>query len=352
MEVIISICATERYAYATKTQATAIFANLAYLEEPIRGKILLISDRKKKMLSLEAFYKDGLPDGWEVVHLDIGKVDDSHKNYKESAQLLIAKMRGLAANYAKKVGCDYYWSLDSDVIPKANSLRCMVDLLRFDHGYYGVAACPYPSQGGGPFMLGHGTPQRQILPNFYNDEKIVPEKVLERIESLKEKLSSLEKEGEPKDDIEFKKRLIIFNKIRRWDNFIDKKCPPYGNVYEVIAKFGWKPRGWLDFAYPSIGKGSVIPSDWCGFGNTLCSKRALALIDFSGYEGKGTEDLFIIWNRWTPNGVRIGGLPHCPADHIIRRDGGYKHLLTYHEQGGDFDGHLRQREVEWIDEDS
>lgn len=349
--IAISICATERYAYAVKTQAEAVLANISYLGEDSYGVIILVSDGCKKMEDLEIFYRNSLPEGWEVNHIYIKNVDDSHKNYKESAQLLIAKLRTASAVAAKQRRVNYYWSLDSDVIPKVNSLRCMLDLLTFDHGYYEVAACPYPSQGGGPFMLGHGTPQRQILPNFYNEEKDVPEVILKRVELLSEKLKELEADS-PNLEKTLHERKILFNKIRRWDSYIDKRCHPSGNVYDVTSKFGWKRRGWLDFAYPSLGKGAIIPSDWCGFGNTLCSSKALSLIDFSGYEGKGTEDLYIIWNRWHPNGVRIGGLPHCPADHIIRRDGKHVHILTYHEQGGEFNGHLRQRDVKWIDEDS
>jgi hypothetical protein len=328
-----------------------VLANISYLGEESAGVVILVSDGCSKMYFLAKFYEDSLPKGWSVKHIILEKVDDSHKNYKESAQLLIAKMRTASAVYAKQICSKLYWSLDSDVIPKVNSLRCMIDLLDFDHGYYGVTACPYPSQGGGPFMLGHGTPQRQILPNFYNEEKEVPEKVLKRLEELTNTLKAMEADSENLEK-SLSKRKTIFNKIRRWETFIDKKCQPSGNVYDVTSKFGWKRRGWLDFAYPSLGKGAIIPSDWCGFGNTLCSERALALIDFSGYEGKGTEDLFIIWNKWHPNGIRIGGLPHCPADHVIRRDGGFVHILTYHEQGGEFNGHLRQRDIAWRDEDS
>ena len=357
--IAITVCATSKYAYAVISQARSVLANISYLGKKTKGTIVLVSDNCEKMKSLELFYQRLLPKRWKVEHLIISNESDSHKNYGASAQLLIAKMRGLSATFCKKLDVDYYWSLDSDVIPKPNSLKCMIDVINFDNDLYQVAACPYPSQGGGPFMLGHGTPRKQICPNFYPEEKLVPEKVSERIASLKNKLESLEKAFEKKrkvkkeKDESFEERRILFNKIRRWELFVDKKCPPAGNVYELNSKFGWKKRGWLDYAYPSIGRGAVIPSDWCGFGNTLCSKKALDLIDFSGYEGKGTEDLFIIWNCWYPNNVRIGGLPHCPADHIIRRDGGFVHLFTYHEPDGEFEGHLRQQDRKWLgDEDT
>lgn len=339
--IVINICATERYTYALFTQARAIISNLSYFT-PCEGEVILVTDSCHKAKLVADWYNEHLPPNWSARQV-IVEADDSHKNYKESAQLLIGKMRQLGADEAKKINPDYYWSLDSDVIPKANSLQCMVDLLNFDKGYYEVAACPYPSQGGGPFMLGYGTPQRQILPNFYPEEKEVPKEILGRIKLLKKQVAS-----EKNKD----KRFSYIKRLNRWDLYIDKKCPPQGNIFEVTAKHGWKKRGWLDYAYPSLGKGAIIPSDWCGFGNTLLSKKALSVMDFSGYEGKGTEDLFIIWNRWHPAGIKIGGIPHCPGDHIIRRNGGYVHLFTYHEPSGEFSGHLRQRDVKWIDEDS
>jgi len=356
--IAININATEGYAYAVNTQAVAVISNLSYFGEETEGLVILVSCGNSKMESLADFYRKNLPTHWNVVHRILDNVKSNLPNYKKSAQLLIAKMRTIGALEAKQFNADYYWSLDSDVIPKPNSLRCMVDLLNFDRGYYEVAACPYPSQGGGPFMLGHGTPHRQILPNFYPEERVIPESVVKRKKQLQDELNKLEQKNLKKiekseksyKDESFDRRRILFNKIRRWDEYIDKRCPPDGNVFTVTSKFGWKKRGWLDYAYPSLGKGSIIPSDWCGFGNTLCNSRALSLIDFHGYEGRGTEDLFIIWNRWQPNNVRIGGLPHCPSDHIIRRDGGHVHLYTFHEPLGEFEGHLRQIDKPWEEE--
>ena len=144
--------------------------------------------------------------------------------------------------------------------------------------------------------------------------------------------------------------------LARWDATSKKvrECPPDGNIWEVIAKHGWRRRGWLDSAYPGIGLGAVVPSDWCGFGCTLMNREALALADFEGYEGKGTEDLFVCWNRWHPAGLRINVIPHCPCDHVIweKKKGGsateYNHIVAYHEQRGEARGHLRTRVVPWI----
>ena len=99
----------------------------------------------------------------------------------------------------------------------------------------------------------------------------------------------------------------------------------------------------MDYAYPGIGLGAIVPSDWCGLGCTLLSKRALALADFNGYEGLGTQDLFLCWHRWHQAGLRIACVPHVVCDHIKRRGEGIVHHRAFHEQTGEFRGHLRQR---------
>jgi hypothetical protein len=105
----------------------------------------------------------------------------------------------------------------------------------------------------------------------------------------------------------------------------------------------------MDFAYPGIGKGAIVPSDWCGLGCTLLSAKALALAEFSGYDGRGTQDLFLCWHRWHPAGLRIACVPHCVADHVKRdKDGKIVHYRAYHETEGEYRGHLRVRQQEWM----
>ena len=38
---------------------------------------------------------------------------------------------------------------------------------------------------------------------------------------------------------------------------------------------------------PGHWRGSVVPTDWCGFGCTLMNKRALTAAHFDGYDGRG-----------------------------------------------------------------
>jgi hypothetical protein len=133
-----------------------------------------------------------------------------------------------------------------------------------------------------------------------------------------------------------------------------KSHGPAGNVFELNAK-GWRKRGWFDWAYPAIGLGAMVPTDWCGFGCTFMNRAAIAACDWSGYEGKGTEDLWVIWNHWHPNGIRIAALPHCPASHVIRlkdKQGAVTyHLMdAFHEPSGECAGHLRRVARPWLGE--
>jgi hypothetical protein len=225
------------------------------------------------------------------------------------------------------------------VLVHAKSLRVMLDGLGFDHGYYAISTCTYPSQGGGGFLGGRGDPAHPIAECFEEDERQVPADLAKEHKKLKEEFAALK--APPSAQLQ-KRAEEIREKL--------KACPPKGNVFELNAK-KWRRRGWLDNAYPAIGIGAMLPSDWCGLGCTLLSKRALALADFYGYEGKGTQDLFLCWHRWWPAGCRINVIPHAPCDHVIRpREGessGPTHCYAYHEPLGEAQGHLRCRQMPW-----
>jgi hypothetical protein len=78
------------------------------------------------------------------------------------------------------------------------------------------------------------------------------------------------------------------------------------------------------------------------------SKRALALADFCGDDGGGTQDLFLCWQRWHPAGLRIACVPHVVCDHIKREGEQIVHYLGYHEQHPDQRGHLRVRRQDFV----
>jgi hypothetical protein len=339
--IAVTVCATKSYCYAMRTQARLVASNIFAAKVP-EGVVVLIGDDSDELKAVEAYYPTVLPPAWKVVRVSDPVIAEDGKNYKMEAQLRIAKMRDMAFSWCRKHDIDQVWSLDSDVLPHASALRCMRTMLEFDAGYYGVSTCPYPNLG---FLGGFGTPQNPIAPDFLPHERKLPPALKTEWEKNEAELKKLRDKNLP----------ITSDAMARWSATRKKidACPPDGNIWEVIAKHGWRRRGWLDNAYPAIGKGSVVPSDWCGFGCTLLGKEALALADFEGYEGKGTEDLYVCWHRWHPAGIRLNVITHCPCSHVIwdKKKGGDKDTFTshvgYHEADGEYRGHLRTRKLPW-----
>lgn len=339
-KLAVVVCATQHYTYAMEAQARRVAANITL--SSTRGfevAVILVGDYSRELHAIERAYEALLPSATvKRVSLDIPT--DEHENYKVDAQRLIARMRETAHAHARAWGADYCWSLDSDVLPPHNALRCMLDMLAFDGGYYDVSTCPYPNTA---FLGGFGTYQNRIAEDFLPHERKLPDDLKSRVD-----LEATERKALNAPPTE--------EQLKRWEATakLVKECPPDGNIWEVTAKHGWRRRGWLDNAYPAIGQGAVVPSDWCGFGCTLMSKEALALATFEGYDGRGTEDLFVCWERWHPAGIRINVIPHCPCDHVIwgkkKKDGKadeYTHHIAYHEREGECRGHLRVRTMPW-----
>lgn len=337
----ITICATQSYAYAMKALAHRISSNLGAAKYGGLVQIIISGD-DSSTLGLVVNYYRSMFGASHVTHLVSG-YENSGENYKEQAQLLIARMREAAFIEARRIGATMCWSLDSDTLPPPNALRCMIDGLNFDGGYYSVSTCPYPNTA---FLGGFGTYSNPIAEDFLPHERKVPEDLLKELADNEAEGKRYHDEKKPVPEDVREKWSATHKKIR--------ECPPDGSIWEVIAKHGWRRRGWLDSAYPAIGKGAMVPSDWCGFGCTLMSKEALLLTYFDGYDGKGTEDLFICWRRWHPAGLRINVIPHAPCDHVIwaKKKGGNDEEYTlhhsYHEPAGEYAGHLRVRQTPWI----
>ena len=208
--------------------------------------------------------------------------------------------------------------------------------------HYHIAAATYPN---GLFLGGFGTQGHQIAEDFLPSERKLPPRLKLCLDTCESRLKGCKDRKTAERE---------HNRMHRLRERV-KKCPPDGNIWEVTAKHGWRRRGWLDFAYPGIGRGSIVPSDWCGLGCTLLSQAALAHADFTGYEGKGTQDLFLCWHRWHPAGLRIAAVPHIVCDHIKRRSPSdppdspeILHHRAYHELEGEHRGHLRVRTQPFI----
>lgn len=343
MKLCITVAATSSYCYAMKTLASRVAANLHYAEWREPGVAIISGDNSKEVKAAVTAWKDALPADWKIIHVVAGAENPAAANYKTEAQMLIGRLRSAAFTTARREGADYCWSLDSDTLPPANALCCMLDMLRFDGGFYSVSTCPYPNES---FLGGRGTQFNQIAQDFLESERTLPDDLKLEIEALKKEAEATEpgkQTAPPPEWIERKKK--VDERVR--------ECPPTGNIWEVIAKHGWRQRGWLDHAYPAIGIGAVVPSDWCGFGCTLMGKEALALANFEGYDGQGTEDLFVVWRRWWPAGLKINVITHCPCDHVIwsKKKGGsaeeYTLISSYHETHGETIGHLRTRKMPW-----
>lgn len=373
----ITICSTRSYAYALIAQARKIVANLSKSD---LVTVILVGDDSPEINGAVEFYKSILPEG-SSVQLIVGKYEDGLPNYKNEAQLIIARMRSAAFDRARQLYADMCWSLDSDVLPPPNALRCMKQMLEFDDGFYSVSTCPYPSQGGGDFLGGRGTPDRPILPDFYDDERIVSVDLKQRMEAHIKRLSDLD--GKP-DQACTEEHEIISEEVKRSSPigdvffcnsrtgltpFLDeaeKRLPEIfprcsdlssrvnSHLREIAKRYqpkGFRRRGWMSAAYPGLGLGAVLPSDWCGFGCALMGRRALSLAQFDGYDGGGTEDLYVIWKRWHAAGLRLNVIPNAPCDHVIRdpaMKGKFILCRAYHEQRDpECVGHLRIEPRPW-----
>lgn len=352
----IYTASTLKHSYALKAQARALHSACIYagIEDPT---VVLVTSDDDYFDEVKKEYEDLFEKGKIILIKREEFIDcDKRKSYKNEIQLMIAQMRTIATKKLLSEGCNRVLSMDSDVIPKHNSIQCMIDMLNFDQGYYDIVQCPYPSQGGGAFLGGRGTKSRQILPDFTVKERRVPKKMKNKKVKLEKEFQSfiedLEKNKTPKSP-EIEKKI---EEKRRAISEIQKEmesCPPKNNVFSLNGK-EWRKRGWFDYAYPAIGKGSVVPVDWVGFGCTMMSKKAAALCDWSGYDGGGTEDLYVIWNRWYQYSLNIANIAHCPSDHVVRDRGDnkkYIHIQTYHEEEGEHVWHLRQTSRPWYGQD-
>ncbi len=337
MFLVIGTYATKRYKYALPNFGRRISASIVHSKIP-NGLLLFIGDESEEIEKASKKYvQDVLPAGWDFKLIQLPIEDEKVENYKEDAQFLIAKLQSTAFTEARRLRATHFWSVESDVLVPPNALSVSLDCLNFDNGYYDVAMCSYPSQGGGPFLGGRGTPQNQIAEDFSPEEKDVPKKLLSEI-NKREKESK--KEGFEPSEEWIKRGSEINEKI--------KECPPKGNVFDANAK-KWRKRGWMEYAYPAIGKGAIVPTDWVGFGCTMLSERALSLAHFDGYEGKGTQDLYIGWRRWKQAGLEMCVTTHAICDHVVRKRDGENQLWedfilvhVYHETEGECEGHLRQ----------
>ena len=335
--IAITVSATKSYLHAFQSCIRSIATAAAHHE---KAHFIFATDNSEETKAAEEMVRQELPAGWEITTIRMKGMEDDGKDYKHGAQLRIAALQGAAFHCAKaKVRADMLWSVESDNIVPANSLRVLEWTLAMPTAdgtpYYDIAAGTYPN---GLFLGGFGTPQNPIAEDFLPEERKLKPRLKLCLEACEKRLK--ECKDQKTGDKESKRMGRLRERV--------KKSPPDGNIWEVTAKHGWRRRGWMDFAYPGIGEGAVVPSDWCGLGCTLMSKKALALADFNGYDGGGTQDLFLCWHRWHPAGLRLACVPHVVCDHVKREGEEINHYRAYHEQDPVYRGHLRVRKQPWV----
>lgn len=336
MKLAITIVATTNYMYAMRDQAHRVQACCQYANI-VDPKIIIVSNDEVATHLIGELYRELLP-ACEFFPV-IGTYKES-QNYKEDCQIVIGRMRTQAFAKARSLDVDFCLSLDSDVLPAVNGIKTCLQTLEFDNGYYSIASMLYTSQGGGAWLCGRGNPQRPIFPNFYQDELNIPSHYAKLWKQYEKMIKAC------KDQ----KTWETVNKKLNWlAKRIEKQFPPKGNVHTMNG-IKWRRRGWFDFAYPGIGKGAIVPSDWCGFGATMLTRKALALTDFQGYDGRGTEDLYVIFYKWYQSHLRIAAISHSICDHICRKkdgSGGYFMVQGFFDISEDFEGHLRQKHIDY-----
>ena len=329
MKIATVIVATKSYLDPLEVCLRRVRCAMNYASKDIEHKLVLVTDNesKKKIENMtEGFDRD-------VLSIDL---EESGEHYKKDRQILIATLQSVGFDRARNWGCDFLWSVEADVLVPHNALSVSLDMLRFDNGYYDVAFVTYPSQGGGSFLGGYGSYTHPIAEDFLPEERVLPSKLKILLESCENRLKDkdISRESFEKEN---KRLQRIYERI--------KKCPPIGNVFELNAK-KWRRRGWLDNSHVGTGRGAVIETDWTGLGCTLMSYKAAALAHFDGYDGGGTQDLYLNWRKWHPEGLRFCCITHTICDHIVRDEKeGLVVLKSYHEPEGETKGHLRYRRV-------
>lgn len=325
MKTAVFTAATKSYAYALRECAEHLARGLKHSKD----EFLWIIATDKSDTAAEAVK------AWESFGVGKAKVietgvEEGERKYKEQSQLVISMLQQACMDEAVKWGADLFFSVESDILIHPESYATLKWVLEYPSSPgYDVAAATYFN---GAFLCGRGTPQHNICEDFLEEERNVPAKLKEDIAKAKKQIQS------GKGDEELQKKFAeLMEEL--------KKTPPKGNVFWANSK-KWRRRGWLDAAYPgAASQGSVLPSDWCGLGCTLWGRDVMEVTNFTGYDGRGTQDLFLVWSKWRPAGKRIGCPVGVPACHVKMADG--KRILWepfFVPAPEETEGHIRVRQ--------
>jgi hypothetical protein len=332
--ICIVLPCTSSYSYAIEECITAISVAL----KGRSADLYLCTDKSSSVMEkIRTLTRLG---NLNVKEVAIDVCDSGAIPYKEKAQIIIAQLLGNGFEMAREGNYDLCWIVESDVIVHPDSLDSLIWALNYPSSpRYEVTCSTYFN---GSFLCGRGTPYNQIAEDYLPSEKVGGLELSKKIKAMSKKLNAyaLKRKNPPKEMI--KEMDDLHKKL--------KESPPKANVFALNAK-KWRKRGWLDQAYAgSAVQGAVLPTDWCGHGCTLLSKKALMLSNFVGYAGHGTQDLFLCWNKWYPAGIKIGLVVGVPAYHVKKDPKG--NLFAWEPyfvpDCEETAGHLRVRQIPFI----
>lgn len=333
-KVAIVLPCTTAYSYAIEECVTAISVAL----KGRSADLYLCTDKSSSVMGkIKTLPRLG---NLSVKEVAIDVCDAGVIPYKEKAQITIAKLLGAGFDMAREGNYDLCWIVESDVIVHPDSLDSLIWALNYPASpRYEVTCSTYFN---GSFLCGRGTPFNHIAEDYLPSEKIGGGELSKKIKEMAKKLNGYasKRKDPPKEML--KEMDELHKKL--------KDCPPKANVFALNAK-KWRKRGWLDQAYAgSAVQGAVLPTDWCGNGCTLLSKKALMLSNFIGYAGQGTQDLFLCWNKWNPAGIKIGLVVGVPAYHVKKDPKGNMFAWEpyFMPDCEETSGHLRVRQIPFI----
>lgn len=326
MKLGIATYATQEYSYALKACLSRIVAAAGD-----RDVVFVLATD-----TLDESFLQLLPTAWDARVLNV-KLQRS-KDTSTVDAFLVAQLHQAAFDFLRAKGVSRCWSVESDVLVPSHALDTLEWVLEMPGRYYGVSAGTYDN---GLFIGGFGEPRNPIYMDFTPKEREIPKSLRARIEAHDAWVNRRMATGLPVHERAMRIGRLLADKASQY--------PPDGDIYSIISKHGWRKRGWLDFAYPAIGQGCVVPVDWTGMGCTLMGEQAFLAADMHGFNGNGTNDLFLCYERWARMGIRIGCSTHVLCDHVKKsQSGGFEIRRAFHEDHPDMKGHIRKVTLPWM----
>lgn len=356
MKLAICIAGTKSYLYAWEQCVKAVITAAIHVDNV---EFIFSTDTSEEAVEAADFVKNNIPENWKF-HIIRHDMDDTSTHYEKDAQMRIAILQGDAFQLARKLKVDYCWSVESDILVDPQALQMSEWVLNMPGNYYDVCMITYFN---GAFLGGYGDYQNPIFEDFLPHERILKPRLKLSYEINQKRIKNIEEEvkkNPPKNQQEYDIFAKKIDKEKRREDRLKKRikiCSQDGTIWEIIAKYGWRERGWFDHVWPALkcpGTG-CLETKWVGLGCTFLSQKALQYANFNGYNGGGTQDLFEGNEKWRPKGLKFAVVPHVLCDHIKpKRDeknniipGEYIHYVAYHEKIGPHEGHLRVRAKPW-----